>query len=201
MKVSFKSGSLYFGQSGMHVWPVKTHWPPSFVTSRGPAFLRLQLGPSITSCSRFIRVDVGWKPCNLSLGWEPSPDVTESSENDGKLDKVVEVDSGLSGTFTPGRLPIGVMGPASMAVRMDTPSSENCLADAGNADDGRSCDDDDHNQKEGGNNDYNRDGVGDDDDDADDGDDGLDENDDDGDGDGDDDAADEDEDGRDGDRV
>ena len=69
----------------------------------------------------------------------------------------MEVDSGLSGTFTPGRLPLGVVGPASMAVRMDTPSSENCLADAGNADDGRSCDDDDHNQKEGGNNDYNRD--------------------------------------------
>ena len=193
MNLSFKSGSLYFGQSGMHVLPMKTHWRDPFAGGIGNAFLlRLRMGPTMPSCSRFIRVDVGCKP---SIGWEPSPDVTESPENDGKLDKVVEVDSGPSGTFTPGRLP-----PGTMAVRMDTPSSENCLADAGNADSGRSCDDDDHNQKEGGNNDYNRDGVG-DDDDADDGDDGLDENDGDGDGDGDDDAADEDEDGRDGDRV
>ena len=133
MKRPFKSGSLYFGQSGMHFLPMKTHWSGPFAGEIGNAFLlRLRMGPTMPSCLRFIRVDVGW---------EPSPDVTDSPENDGKLDKVVEVDSGLSGNFTPGRslrIPgckpaLGVVGEATwsvlkteshrlMAVRMDTPS-------------------------------------------------------------------------------
>ena len=85
----------------------------------GVTFRRLRRTPAMPSYSRFF--DVGWKPWSLSLGWEPSPDVSESSDSCG------EYDSGLSGPFACNAFGVGAKPRAfskrsSMAVRMDTPS-------------------------------------------------------------------------------